>query len=72
VCYNIFGMVTKRQLGFFLTAVGVAVVGGTVVVDLMGAGEWGGFGPLQRIGLGAGLAVVAVGLVLIRLGDRPA
>ena len=65
-------MVTKRQLGLFLIALGLAVGVGTVAVDWIGAGEWGGFGPLQRIGLGAGISVVLLALPLLRLGRRPA
>ena len=65
-------MVTKRQLGIVVIAFGLLVVLGTVAVDFVGAGKWGGFGPLQRIGIGLSLAAVAVGCVLVRLGDRPA
>ncbi len=65
-------MVTKRHLGFFLIAVGLAVGVGAVAVDWVGAGEWSGFGPLQRIGVGVGLAVALLGLPLLRMGDRPA
>ncbi len=65
-------MITKRQLGFFLIAAGVAIAAGTVAVDWIGAGEWSGFGPLQRIGVGGGLVIFLAGLPLLRLGDRPA
>lgn len=65
-------MVTKRQLGFFVVAVSVIGIVGIIAVDVLGAGRWGGFGPLQRMGIGLGLVAVAAGLVLIRLGDRPA
>lgn len=71
MCYNP-RVVTKRQLGVFLTIVGVAVAGGTVAVDWVGVGEWGGFGPLQWIGLCGGVVLLLVGLILIRLGNRPA
>jgi len=65
-------MVTKRQLGYFVVAVSVIGIVGIIAVDVLGAGRWGGFGPLQRMGIGLGLVAVAAGLVLIRLGDRPA
>jgi len=65
-------MVTKRQLGIVVVALGLLVIATTVGVDLVGAGQWGGFGPLQRIGVGLSLAAAAVGCILIRLGDRPA
>ncbi len=65
-------MVTKRQLGFLFVLIAVVVVGGTVGVDLLGAGEWSGFGPLQWLGLAAGSTLLAVGLILVRIGNRPA
>lgn len=65
-------MVTKRQLGLAIVALGVLVVLGVIAVDFIGAGRWGGFGPLQRIGIGLGGVAIAVGCILIRLGDRPA
>ncbi len=65
-------MVTKRQLGIFVGSVGLLVMAGTIGIDLVGVGEWGGFGPLQWIGIGMGLIGLAVGLILFRLGNRPA
>ncbi len=65
-------MVTKRKLGLIVILSGVLLVVGVVGVDLLGAGEWTGFGPLQRIGVGLGIAAIAVGCILFRLGDRPA
>ncbi len=65
-------MITKRQLGIVVVALGLLIMFGTIAVDFAGAGKWSGFGPLQRIGIGAGLAAIAVGSLLVRLGDRPA
>ncbi len=65
-------MVTKRQLGIFLIVLGVLGILGIITVDLVGAGRWGGIGPLQRIGIGLGIAAIVVGCILARLGDRPA
>jgi hypothetical protein len=65
-------MITKRQLGIVVVALGLLVVFGTLGIDLIGAGQWGGFGPLQQIGAGIGAASLIVGIILIRLGDRPA
>lgn len=65
-------MVTKRQLGLFIVAVSVVGMASIIAVDILGAGKWGGFGPLQRIGIGLGLGAVMAGFILIRLGDRPA
>lgn len=65
-------MVTKRQLGIFLSAVAALVLLWILVIDRIGMGEWSGFGPLQRIGLSAAILLLAVGLILIRIGNRPA
>jgi len=65
-------MVTKRQLGLFIVALSVISIVGIIAVDILGAGRWSGFGPLQRLGIGLGLGAAIVGFVLIRLGDRPA
>ena len=65
-------MVTKRQLGYFVAAAALLLVVGMVAVDVLGAGKWGGFGPLQRIGIGIGAAGGVVGAILVRIGNRPA
>ena len=65
-------MITKRQLGYFVAAAALVLVLGIVAVDVLGAGKWSGFGPLQQIGIGIGAAALAVGAILIRIGDRPA
>ncbi|MFQ6100474.1 MAG: hypothetical protein ACE5OS_04485 [Anaerolineae bacterium] len=65
-------MVTKRQLGIVVIALSLLAVLGIVTVDFIGAGKWGGFGPLQRIGIGLSLAGLVVGFMLVRLGNRPA
>jgi len=65
-------MISKRQLGIFVIALGVLALMGILAVDLLGAGQWGGFGPLQRLGLLLSGLTVVVGLLLYRLGDRPA
>ena len=63
-------MVTKRQLGLAVIALGLLIVVGIIAVDYVGAGKWSEFGPLQRIGIGLSLTAIAVGLILVRLGDR--
>jgi hypothetical protein len=65
-------MVTKRQLGLAIIGISGLALMGLFVVDFLGAGEWQGFGPLQWIGLGLCAASIVVGLILTRLGDRPA
>lgn len=65
-------MVTKRQLGFVVLLPSAVGVVGALAVDILGAGEWGGFGPLQQMAIALGIAGAIVGAVLIGLGDRPA
>jgi hypothetical protein len=65
-------MVTKRQLGIVVIALGLLLILGITAVDFIGAGRWSGFGPLQRAGIGLSLAAITVGCILVRLGDRPA
>ena len=65
-------MITKRKVGLALIGIGILIVGGTVAVDLIGAGQWGGFGPSQQAALIGGLLILVIGLTLLPLGDRPA
>jgi hypothetical protein len=65
-------MITKRQLGIFVIALTLLGIAGLVGVDLIGAGEWSGFGPLQQIGVGLGSVAFLAGIILIFLGKRPA
>ncbi len=65
-------MITKRMVGFALILLGLLVAGGTVAVDLIGAGKWGGFGPAQQLAFSVGLGASIIGLSLIPLGNRPA
>jgi hypothetical protein len=63
---------SKRQLGFTFILLGGVAGLGIVAIDLVGAGNFQGIGPAQRLALmGAGL-VILVGLSLLPLGDRPA
>ncbi|HEY4689679.1 MAG TPA: hypothetical protein VIK33_10235 [Anaerolineae bacterium] len=62
---------TKRQLGFSIIALGVLVIAGALAANFVGARDTG-FGPLQKIGLAAGIGLIVIALPLLRLGDRPA
>ena len=63
---------TKRQLGLmFIALCGLGVIG-LFGVDLLGAGQFSGIGPAQRLGLLAAGAVILVGFTLLPLGDKPA
>jgi hypothetical protein len=65
-------MVTKRHLGILLLAAGLVGVLGILAVDLLGAGEFSGIGPVQRWALVGGALVALLGASLVPLGDRPA
>ena len=65
-------MVTKRQLGIAVIVFSLLIIMGIIAVDLIGAGRWSEFGPLQWIGIGLGVSAIAVGSILVRLGYRPA
>ncbi|MGD2146146.1 MAG: hypothetical protein PVH41_05600 [Anaerolineae bacterium] len=65
-------MVTKRQLGLFIIALSVVGTLSIIAVDALGAGQWSGVGPLQRLGIVGGVLATVVGLVLTRMGNRPA
>ncbi len=65
-------MVSKRQLGIFVIVLAGLMVVALLAVDVVGAGQWGGFGPLQRIGVAAAVVAIVVGVLLVRLGRRPA
>ncbi len=63
---------TKRQLGILFIALGSLGILGLFGIDLIGAGQFNGIGPTQRLGLLASGAVILVGLTLLPLGDKPA
>jgi hypothetical protein len=65
-------MVTKRQLGIVTTSIGTLACIASIGVDLLGAGEWQGIGPLQRAGILSSMPVILVGVLLILIGNRPA
>ncbi|MCB8984619.1 MAG: hypothetical protein H6659_12395 [Ardenticatenaceae bacterium] len=63
---------TKRQLGYAFIALGLLAAVGSFVNDMLGAGEFQGVGPTQRLALLAAGAIILVGVSLLPLGDRPA
>jgi len=65
-------MITKRQLGIAVISLGLLGTLAIIGVDVIDAGQWSGFGPLQRIGLGLGIVSLTVGIILVLLGNRPA
>jgi hypothetical protein len=64
-------VMTKRQLGFILVAIGGLIIVGVLAVNVIGARE-AGFGPFQKIGLALGVAISVMAIPLIRLGNKPA
>jgi hypothetical protein len=65
-------MITKRQLGVIVIVLTLIGVAGIIGVDVAGAGEWSGFGPLQQMGVGIGVVGIIAGVILILRGNRPA
>jgi hypothetical protein len=65
-------MVTKRQLGIGLSVIGGISLIGTILVDMVGAGNFSGIGPYQALALAGGAVLLLIGLTLIPLGDKPA
>jgi len=65
-------MITKRQLGLIFLAIGVFGSIAIFAVDWLGAGEFQGIGPAQRVALLAAAGVALLGLTLLPLGDKPA
>ncbi len=63
---------TKRMLGAVLVPLGIALALMALGIDLLGAGRWSGFGPVQIIGLVVGLALAVAGGILVRTNGRPA
>jgi hypothetical protein len=64
--------VTKRQLGVLLILLGAGAIVGLLGVDVVGAGQFQGIGPVQRVALALAGMLIAVGISLLPLGDRPA
>ncbi len=63
---------TKKQLGLSFIFLGVAAILGSFGLDLLGAGQFQGVGPTQRLALiGAGV-IIFVGVTLLPFGDNPA
>jgi hypothetical protein len=65
-------MITKKQLGIGFILLGIAAIIGTFVVDLLGAGQFQGVGPAQKLALAADGLVILIGVSLLPLGDKPA
>jgi hypothetical protein len=65
-------VVTKRALGAALILFGIGLAVVVLAVDLVGTGHWGGFGPVQVVGLGGGLFLTLAGGILLRTNGRPA
>lgn len=63
---------TKRQLGLTFIALGIGAIVGLFVMDLLGAGQFQGIGPAQRLAMLAAGFVALVGATLLPLGDKPA
>ncbi len=65
-------MITKKQLGLMIAGLGALIIIGTLAVEILGAGRESGLGPAQQLALAGALGLIAFGLTLVPLGDRPA
>lgn len=63
---------TKRQLGLLFIFSGLAAVIVLFAADLVGASQFDGIGPLQRLGLAGAAIAIILGVSLLPLGNRPA
>ncbi|MEZ4514917.1 MAG: hypothetical protein R3C62_23840 [Chloroflexota bacterium] len=63
---------TKRQLGYLFIGAGITAVIALFAIDLLGAGQYNGIGPAQRLALLAAGFLILLGLTLLPLGDNPA
>jgi hypothetical protein len=63
---------SKRHLGLLMLIAGVAGFAAVIAIDVFDKGREGGIGPAQQIALGLMIALAAVGLTLIPIGDSPA
>lgn len=65
-------MITKRQLGIGFIALGLMATIASFAIDFVGAGNFQGIGPAQKLALLGATVLVLVGLSLLPLGNRPA
>ena len=65
-------MITKRQLGYGFSAVGLALALGPFLLDLFRTTNYTGIGPTQLLALQVGIPLFVLGLTLIPLGHHPA
>lgn len=63
---------TKRQLGLILIFLGIILTLGLFAADLLGASQFSGVGPMQRLALVGSVVLTIVGITLLPFGDRPA
>lgn len=63
---------TKRQLGLLCLLLGGVGFFGILAIDVLDVGREGGIGPAQQLALLAMALLLALGLSLIPIRDRPA
>ncbi|MCA9926134.1 MAG: hypothetical protein KC419_06835 [Anaerolineales bacterium] len=63
---------TKKQLGFAFIGTGSSAIIGMFALDFIGAGQFQGIGPAQRLAMLAAGIVILIGITLLPLGDKPA
>ena len=64
-------MVTKRTLGLFMLIAGLSADAGILLLGRLGAGDWGGVGPLESVLLFTGLCFSLLGIPLLKFKQFP-
>ena len=64
--------ITKRLLGIIFILAGAGAILGSLLMDLLGGGQFSGVGPAQQKAMLAAGVVIIVGITLLPLGDKPA
>ena len=65
-------MVTKRTLGAFILIAGIGAIAAIFLLGRLGAGEWGGIGPLEIAFLLASFCFAMLGVPLLKGKNDPA
>ncbi len=62
---------SKRLLGILFILAGSFAILGSLLMDLLGGGQFSGIGPAQQKAMLAAGVVILVGITLLPFGERP-
>ena len=63
---------SRRSLGFAITAIGIVVVAVAALANQIGIGESDEFGWKQIVGVVFGVAIAVFGIIIATLAEKPA